>query len=548
MVRRLPLLLFLWAPFIAAAQAPASDTTAAAIGRLFADWITTETPGCAVGVGRSGKTLYERGFGLANLETNTPVTPATIFQAASIAKQFTAMSIMLLVRDGKLSLDDDIRKFIPELPDYGSRITIRNLLTHTSGLRDFFEMLILARGRFEEDRITEADMLDIVTRQKKLNFVPGEEYLYSNTGFALLEVIVKRASGKSLRDFAAERIFTPLGMSNTQFRDDYTALVRGRAEGYGRRGSAWYSRTPNYDVYGSTNLFTTTGDLLIWSRNLDNPRVGDTSMVRQMSTSAVLANGEATNYGFGLSLWNDRGTPVVEHEGGDPGFRSYLGRYPQYGLAVVVLCNIPSNPVALGHSIASLYIDKPAAKASASSAKARIAAEVLTSHAGVYFRPQTLEVVEITLRDGELFTARQGGMRLQPIDENRFVADNQPLEINFASGVKAGYTALIPGRQPIHFERKTPFSPGSAELAEYSGEYYSDELGSLYRVTVADSTLVFKTGTANGIVARPVFADGFVRGQLTIQFTRNAGAVTGFEISHPRARRLTFRRVDSSGR
>lgn len=538
MARATPVLLLICAPIIAAAQPSASDTTARSIDGLF-NWITAESPGCAVGVSRNAQLIYQRGFGLANLETNTPITPTTIFQAASIAKQFTAMSVLLLARDGKLSLDDDVRKFIPELPDYGSRITIRHLLTHTSGLRDFFEMLILARGRFEENRITEADMLDIVTRQKKLNFNPGEEFLYSNTGYALLEVIVKRASGQSLRDFAASRIFGPLGMGNTQFRDDYTMLVRGRAEGYARRGSGWRSSTPNYDVYGSTNLFSNVGDLLKWAANLDNPKIGDTSMVRQMATSATLPNGEATNYAFGLSLWNDRGTPVIEHEGGDPGFRSYLGRYPQYGLAIVVMCNTPSNPVALGHSIASVYLDSILGKTvqRAMPQQVSLSAEALAKNAGVYFRPRTLEVVEMTVRDGDLYSARQGGIKFQPIGENRFAAVDRALEIEFTP---AGYIAQFPNRRPIQFDRRAPLAMPAGALASYAGDYFSEDLNSVYRVTAADSTLALKTGTSNGITARPVFADTFVSGQITIQFQRDATGVTGFEISHPRARRLVF--------
>jgi CubicO group peptidase (beta-lactamase class C family) len=220
--------------------------------------------------------------------------PGTIVHAASIAKQFTAMAVMLLVRDGRLSLDDDVRRYVPELPDYGARITVRHLLTHTSGLRDLFELLILARGRFEEDRITDADALDVIGRQTALNFVPGTEYLYSNTGYVLAALDVKRASGQSLRDFAAQRIFTPLGMSSTRFQDDFTALVPGRAAGYARRGGAWRSSMPNYDVYGSTNLLSTVGDLLRWAANLDDPRVGDAAIVRAMSTGGLLANGDST--------------------------------------------------------------------------------------------------------------------------------------------------------------------------------------------------------------------------------------------------------------
>lgn len=529
----------------AKAQIPqATDSATRAVGALFADWVDSTTPGCAVGVNRRGQPVYRGAFGMANLETATPITPNTIFQAASLAKQFTAMSVMLLVRDGRLSLDDDVRQFIPELPDYGARITLRHLLTHTSGLRDFFEMLILARGRFEEDRITNADMMDIVTRQKSLNFTPGTEFLYSNTGYALLEVVVSRVSGKSLRDFAAERIFAPLGMTHTQFKEDYFALVPGRAAGYGRRGAGWRSSTPNYDVYGSTNLFTTIGDLMIWTANLDNPRVGDTSIVRQMSASAVLPNGDRTDYGFGLSLWNDEGTTVVEHEGGDPGFRSYLARYLQDSLAVAVLCNTPSDPVSLGHGIADIYrgMVRGARPASRGSPPTLADSNIAARRAGVYFQPTTLEVVELTMRDGKLYTRRFGGRELQPIDANRFRVAGREIEDLFGPGPRSGFVArsLTPSRQPVPFEWKEPVTVTPGMLAQYAGDYFSDDLNTVYRVTAGDSTLVLRTGTTEGMTARPVFADTFVSGQITIRFIRNPTGVSGFEISHPRARRLGF--------
>src|SRR5262245_1365974 len=215
---------------------------------------------------------------MANLETDTPVRPSSIFHAASVSKQFTATAIMLLAHDGKLSVDDNIRKYLPEIPDYGTTITIRHLLTHTSGLRDQWELLAFARGRFEEDRITEADVLDIVSRQAALNFKPGAEYLYSNTGFTLLGVIVRRVSGKSLRDFADERIFKPLGMTSTHFHDDYTMVVPGRTSAYAPRGGSapatgaarWRVSIPNYDTYGATSLIPTVGEMVRWGAHVAN--------------------------------------------------------------------------------------------------------------------------------------------------------------------------------------------------------------------------------------------------------------------------------------
>ena len=258
-----------------------TDSLARAVDRVFDAWRDTDGPGCAVGVSRNGTRALERGYGMANLETDTPIRPSSIFHVASVSKQFTAMSIMLLGADGKLSVDDDIRKYLPEIPDYGTPITIRHLLTHTSGLRDQWNLIALARGRFEENRITEADVMDIVPRQTALNFTPGAEYVYSNTGFTLLGVIVKRVSGKSLRDFADERIFKPLGMTNTHFHDDYTMLVRGRTSAYEPRdGVRWRVSIPNFDTYGATSLFTTVGDLLKWEANFDAPIVGDRGDVR----------------------------------------------------------------------------------------------------------------------------------------------------------------------------------------------------------------------------------------------------------------------------
>ena len=522
------------------------DTLDRAVDRLFASWRDTTGPGCAVGVSRDGRPVLERAYGMANLETGTPNRVGTIFHGASLAKQVTALAVMLLVRDGKLSLDDDVRRFVPELPDYGTRITMRHLLTHTSGLRDFFELLILARGRFEEDRITEADALDMITRQRALNFTPGTQYLYSNTGYLLAALIVRRVSGQSLRDFAAERIFVPLGMSSTQIHDDATALVPGRAAGYARRGTGWRSSMPNFDVVGSTNLLSTEGDLLRWAANLDDPRVGDAAIVRAMSTKGVLTNGDSTDYGLGLSIVTDRGARAIEHEGSDPGFRSYLGRYVDHRLAVVVLCNSRSlNTVALGHQIAAVYLDTLLKRAPdpAPAPVAAVPTSVVERRAGVYVIPQTLEVVELTMKDGTLYTAPQNGARLVPLDSTRFVIAGRTTQLLFAPGEHAGYVALVPGRHPITVEWRAPVRLDRAALAAYAGTYNSEELRSTFRLAAGDSTITLTAGSSPGLVARPVFADTFVSGQYTIQFVRRGGRVSGFTIGHPRARGVPFVRV-----
>ena len=536
------------------AIATGDPTLRARVDSLFEPWRGTDRPGCAVGVSQRGRVLLERGYGMADLESGRPMTPATIVHAASLAKSVTAMAVLLLVRDGKLALDDDVRRYLPELPDYrtryGTPVTVRQLLDHTSGMRDFFELLILARGRFEEDRITDADATAVIGRQLALNFAPRTQYGYSNTGYLLAAHVVERVSEQPFRAFAAERIFAPLGMVDTRFREDVAALVPGRAVGYARRGSGWRQSIPNFDVAGSTNLLTTVGDLLRWSDNLERPVVGDSALVRQMLTPAVLAGGDTTTYGLGLSLIKDRGLRVVEHEGRDPGFRAYLGRYLDPGLTVALLCNAAAlDPVGLGRRVARTALGLPVEAPSAPpvpSATAADDARRALGWAGVYLEPSTRQVAELTVRDGILYTDRAGGARVEAIDERRARLVGQPLELDFGPGPRAGYRVrwLIPGRRADAFEWRAPATPtlGRAALAEYAGTYASRELDATYRVEVGDSTLTLRTGTAPGLVARPVFPDGFVSGQYTIQFARERGRVTGFEISHPRARGVAFTR------
>jgi CubicO group peptidase (beta-lactamase class C family) len=489
--------------------------------------------------------VYERGYGMANLETGTPIRPSSIFHVASVSKQFTAMAIMLLARDGKLSVDDNIRKTLPEIPDYGTPITIRHLLNHTSGLRDQWELLALARGRFEENRITEADVMDIVPRQKGLNFVPGSEYLYSNTGFTLLAVIVKRVSGLSLRDFADHRIFKPLGMTSTHFHDDYTMLVPGRTSAYAPRGTGWRVSIPNFDTYGATSLYTTVGDLVKWEANFDNPVVGDKTLFEQMQTPGRLTNGDSTSYGFGIVMGRYRGVRFVEHSGADAGYRSYAGRFPEHGLSIVVLCNAATaNTTALARGVANAYLGDALARNDPEVAPQAtpVSSASLERRKGVYFEPRTMQVVEATLRDGRLVL---GAIPLIPLSENRFRLQGQSTDLLFADGERPGFSILpAGGARPIPYERREPMKISTQELAAFAGEYQSDELaGARYKVTATDSTLLLRTGTSQPMTARALFADTFVAGGYTIQFTRKGSQVVGFDVTNGRMRHVAFVRV-----
>jgi CubicO group peptidase (beta-lactamase class C family) len=463
------------------------------------------------------------------------------------------MAIMLLARDGKLSVDDDIRKYLPEIPNYGTTITIRHLLTHTSGLRDQWELLALARGRFEENRITEADVMDIVPRQKALNFTPGAEYLYSNTGFTLLGVIVKRVSGKSLKDFADERIFKPLGMTSTHFHDDYTMLVPGRTSAYAPVRTGWRVSIPNFDVYGATSLFTTVGDLLRWEANFETPVVGDHALLARMQQRARLTSGDSIDYGFGLSLTNYRGTREVGHNGADAGYRSAVTRFPDRGLAIAIACNAATaNTTALAHGVADAYLGNTLAPVqsgrSAAPTAVPVSPDVLQRRAGAYIQPNTMAIVELSLRDGNLIAGRTTGPALVPVAEHRMQPAGAPAMFTFSDSNPASLEVGPEGQRPLRFERWAPAVATPAALAAYAGAYYSEELDSHYIVTATDSTLNFRTGTGDGIAGRPIFRDVFLAGGYTIQFTRAGSAVTGFEVTNGRMRRVKFVRAASPRR
>ena len=540
---------------VAALQAPAAapaaqglpDSTRVAINRVFATWSATNSPGCAVGVARNGATLFQNGYGMSNLEHDIPITPASIFHVASVSKQFTAMAIMLLAADGKLSLGDDIRKYLPEIPDYGHVITIRHLLTHTSGLRDQWDLLIMARGRFEENRITEADVLDIVSRQKALNFVPGSEYLYSNTGFTLLGTIVRRVSGKSLRVFADERIFRPLGMQDTHFHDDYTMIVKGRAAGYARTASGWRVSLPNYDTYGATSLFTTVGDLLKWEANFNRPVVGTEPMIREMMTSATLTNGDSTAYGFGITTEIYRGTRLIGHSGGDAGYRSYTGQIPEHGLALAVLCNASTaNPGALARGVIDVLAgDKLAAPPPPARATMSLTAEQLAPFAGVYANPATGAPQVVTLRKDTLTLGRGNGPALVPMSPTRFRVTGQPVELEFTADGVVQNSLGWPARAPLVAKRVAPalVQMTRVELDHYAGAYYSDEVGASYQVTATDSTLSLKTHGGPDLTVRPAYGDTFV-GDYLLRFTRGRGGkVDGMLMSSGRVRGVRFDRA-----
>src|SRR5918993_332930 len=296
-------------------------------------------PGCAAGVSLNGDVVFEKAFGLADLEHNVPNTTQTIFESGSVAKQFTAAALVLLQQDGKLSLEDPIRKHIPELPDYGSPLTIRHLLNHTSGLRDWGTVLSLTGAGRGERIITQDLALDVITHQRALDFTPGAEYSYSNSGYNLAAIIVERVSKQKFPAFVEERLFKPLGMKNSSWRDDYQRIVPGRAQAYSRQGNGpWRLDMPFMNVYGNGGMLTTVGDWMKWNAMLESQSLG-APLVNALETQGVLNDGRKIAYALGLTVDKYKGLKDVSHGGATAGYQTFLARYPENKVSVGVMCN-----------------------------------------------------------------------------------------------------------------------------------------------------------------------------------------------------------------
>lgn len=336
---------------------PNHESLEAKVDRVFAEWDKPDSPGAALSVIRDGEIIYKRGYGIANLEYDIPIAPTTIFDIASVSKQFAGFAIATLLHEGKLSLDDDIRMHLPDVPDFGTKITIRHLVHHTSGLRDWVQALVIAGGEMD-DVISFKHILKMVRRQKELNFEPGTAFLYSNTGYNLLAEIVEKITGDSFREWTGTNIFKPLAMTSTHFHDDHEMIVRNRAYSYlSVKNNGFKNAVNNLTALGSSSLYSTAEDLAKWILNFDDTRIGGQAVVEQMHQRGVLNNGEQISYAFGLDTGEYRALKTVGHGGSWRGFRSHLLCFPDQKFGIVILCNLDTfNPLNLARKIADIYL------------------------------------------------------------------------------------------------------------------------------------------------------------------------------------------------
>jgi CubicO group peptidase (beta-lactamase class C family) len=536
--------LLLIAVFLARpAAAQADGAFEARVDSAFARW-TVATPGCAVGVAHRGRTLLTKGYGMANLEYGVPLGAGSVMESGSVAKQFTSAAVVLLQLDGKLNLDDDIRKHLPEVPDFGATITIRNLLTHTSGLRDQWGLLMLTGNPPSTQVHTLPLILHLVTRQQELNFAPGSDYLYSNTGYALAAIIVERVSGKSLAQFSKERLFGPLGMPQTEWRADHQKVVSGRATAYQRRPDGSYATLmPFTNVYGNGGLLSTMADMLKWNEALTNATVpGGKAMVEALEGRMRLNSGVTIPYALGLRHDTFQGRREIAHSGSTAGYSTFLTRFPDDGVSIAVWCSASdANPTAAAHRIASILL--PATRPVLTPAPAT-AAEA-APWVGRYRDASTDDVFEVMSGANGMMIRMPGGMSAAiPAGAATYRTSNG---FTFAlSGAGVERVARVTdgdGPSRLFHTSEAPVA-GSVRLEEYVGLYHSPEVGADYAIRVEDGALVLRYAHLPPERLTPHYRDGFAGSGRSIRFVRDtAGRVIELRIFAGRVLNVKFVRA-----
>ena len=536
---------------------PLSKAQALRIDSLFSTWDRTNSPGCILGLIKDGKFIYQRGYGMANLELGIAISPYTVFDIGSTSKQFTAAAIILLQQQGKLSLDDLVQKYIPELPDYGKTITIRQLLNHTSGLRDYNALLFLS-GKQEEQVTTKEDALRIIVKQKALNFKPGEDWDYSNTGFFLASVMVERISGQSMKAFSEQYIFGPLGMKNTFFLDNHTTIVPYRATGYApNETNGFQINMSAWEQTGDGAVQTNSNDLLLWDRNFYEPKVGGQDLLKHLTTTGALNNGDKINYALGLFKEDFQGLELIHHGGAWAGYRAELLRFPQEKFSIICLSNLASfNPTGLAREVAKICLSdklKKQSKTESEIATQKVLDQsVLNSFVGSY-RSEFNDILrQVSIVNGKLYYIRglsnKSALVYNGNDEFTLL-ENNGIKVKFTRDGNNNVTSMslvTGGGRPTILTRYSPLKFEKAALFGIAGNYFSEELDVTWKLEEKDSTLLINSQSNQislslMLVTRDSFAD--TSNGASIEITRDKNKnVNGFYLTGGRVRKIYFKR------
>jgi len=533
---------------------PVATTLEEQVDQLMATYDRPGTPGCAVGLYRNDALAHAKGYGMADLEQGTPITSRTVFDIGSTSKQFTAASLVLLQNQGKLSLSDDVRTFIPELPDYGNVITIRHLLNHTSGLRDYIRLMLMM-GTDIDDVTTDEEALRAITLQRALNFQPGEEHLYSNSGYFLASLIVERVSGQTLRTFARKHIFEPLGMNHTTYIDDHTAIVPHRAIGYDNSPRGGYRRDVSYwEQNGDGAVFTTVEDLLKWDQNFYNPRIGGANLNEALLQRGILNSGDTLDYALGLRHGEHREVKTVRHGGSWGGYRAELMRVPSEHVSVAVLCNLGSTiPTQLARRVLEVVLADQLAEAEerVPSADDREMVEIdpglFDDYVGEYELQPGFSLT-FTREENRFFGQDTGQSRFEifPSSDSTFFPTAFEATLTFHRDPDGTVSRLTLHQGGDHVARR-PYTLTVEELSAYAGRYYSPELETTYTLDIEDGKLVARHAKLDSTTLTPRAKDSFSGDQWYMRgvaFERGDDHVDAMVVSAGQIKNLRFERQE----
>jgi CubicO group peptidase (beta-lactamase class C family) len=546
-------------PQVAFAQLSRQETQK--IDSLFVPWNRPDHPGGSVGIMKEGKVVFSKAYGLASLEYLVPNSPGTQFNIASVSKQFTGMGIVLLHIQGKLSLDDDVRKYLPELPDFGDTITIRHLLHHTSGMRSLHALLGLAGWR-EDDYRTNADLYRFMKNQRDLNFRPGEEYLYCNTGYMLMADIIEKVTGEKFAGWIQASIFEPLGMIHTYVEDDYARVVPNNATSYYGSYGKGFSRAVEFWGYvGSGNIHSTTEDLLKWMNDYYHPPAGWEDAFRTMQTRGILNNGDTLGYAFGIVLDKYREHRRLQHSGSIGGYNSSVQAFPDQALNIVVLSNFSSSDIGTKSAgIADILLGLE--KENGGNVMIRacdvtpvpLSAAEMEKYCGYYWNEKNRYSRKIHVKDDTLryFRSESSESRLMPVAEDTFQMVDVPSEVkvrfeNLQDGRKA-MVVQAGDEDPVRLESYTPPVITKDLLAGYTGRYYSPELDTHYSLYLKGDSLLMGNHPRHGDFEISILREDDLEGKESpfsgIRVKRNKrGRILGLYVSNGRVRNLWFNKL-----
>jgi CubicO group peptidase (beta-lactamase class C family) len=521
------------------------------IDAIFAEWDRPDSPGVALGIYQDGKIAYSRGYGMSNLEHGIPIVPDSIFHIASISKQFAGIAIALLAHEGKLDVDTDIRTWLPEVPDFGPTITLRHLMQHTSGLRDQWSLLAFAGWR-EEDLVTDDDVLDLVSRQRELNFPPGERYLYSNTGFTLMSLIVKRVSGQTLRQFTQERVFGPLGMTRTHFQDDHSEIVPGRTQAYLRRdGGGYRVSIPEFDVAGATSLFSTVEDFFHWNVQFTTERVAPAAVLEEFQRPGSTNDGKDIGYGWGIATTMYRGVTFIGHSGADHGYRAEYLRSPEHGVGVTVFANYASiTPSLLARKVFDVLLeyslDPREEEAAIQESERGPAPTDLDRYLGVFRNADEATTTATSIKEGSLRLGIGDGRELIWIGDHTFRLTDIPasrLRFQFAESGELDVLSVNFGWGALELTKVSDIGP--VRFEDFVGTFTSDELGVRWEIALANGQPELRRRKRKPSILIASGADRLAGSDddrpMEFAFERDEhGQVSGFRLNQGRIRNLAF--------